>query len=164
MRITAPVTCRRTNISAEGRNKMRTSKKLLISACAVCCVLANTTAVAADQADYDAAVAATLGAESRNTLAKIEEFRLCLRTAAANLDDFISPASDIASAAASECAPKWQSVLVASNESLTKMEQYPSQAVRETALRGVLEARRTKLSQPQPSNAKRPPPKPRTTM
>ncbi len=92
--------------------------------------------------------------DTPDVLSAIDRFEKCLRDAAGRLDDQISPASDIATSAAADCEPKWQSVLMASNEPLVKMEQYPSRSVRDSALRQVLEVRKER-STPPPT----PPPK-----
>lgn len=77
-------------------------------------------------------------------LSAIDRFAACLRTSASDLDDGVSPASDIARAAALDCAPQWQRVLMLGNESLLKMNDYPSKSVSDSALREVLEMRRAK--------------------
>lgn len=72
----------------------------------------------------------------------VDQFRDCLYESASDLDDSISPASEIARAAASSCRPKWMKVLVANSESISKMDSYPSQAVMDASIEAVLTQRK----------------------
>ena len=82
-----------------------------------------------------------------DTLSLVESFEKCLAENAARFDDRISSASEIAQAAAAECQFKWLSVLKSSStppsEWNSRMDEYPSKAVRDAALRAVLVNRRT---------------------
>lgn len=77
-----------------------------------------------------------------DTLSLIQIFEKCLAESAARFDDRISPASEIAQATAAECQFKWFSVIKSSStppsEWSAKMDEYPSKAVRDAALRAVL--------------------------
>lgn len=75
-------------------------------------------------------------------LTKIDRFTACLSKEASRLDDFVSPASDIAAVIASECSGKWQAVLSVTGE-MHKMNDYPSKAVLTEAVRQVLIGRAT---------------------
>ena len=121
---------------------MQTSKKLLIALCAIFCAFSDVRA---------------------DTLAEMEKFEKCLRKAVLEFDDLTSPASDIAAVAAAQCSPSWQAVLLANNEPLTKMDAYPSSAVKEAALRVVLTVRR-EVAELKNSGAKRETRKPNRTM
>ena len=115
---------------------MQTSEKLLISLYASFCALPFAHA---------------------DTLAAISKFETCLQRAALDLDDLTSPASDIATAAAEQCAPSWQAVLLANGEALSKMDEYPSKAVREASMKNVLKMRREiakRKNNPSPTPAK----------
>lgn len=121
---------------------MQTSKNLLVVLCAVLCAISNAHA---------------------DVLENIEKFEKCLRTASLELDDLISPASDIALAVAARCSPSWQAVLVANNEPLAKMDKYPSAEVKDAALRTVLTTRR-ELAELKSNSTKQEPRKPNRTM
>lgn len=77
-----------------------------------------------------------------DTLSLIQIFEKCLAESATRFDDRISPASEIAQATAAECRFKWFSVVKSSStppsEWSAKMDEYPSKAVRDAALRAVL--------------------------
>ncbi|HHV49093.1 MAG TPA: hypothetical protein GXX56_09070 [Rhodocyclaceae bacterium] len=121
---------------------MQTSRNLLVVLCAVLCAIGNAHA---------------------DVLENIEKFEKCLRTASLELDDLISPASDIALAVAARCSPSWQAVLVANNEPLAKMDKYPSAEVKDAALRTVLTTRR-ELAELKSNSTKQEPRKPNRTM
>lgn len=121
---------------------MQTRKKLLIALCTILC---------------------TFGSVQADALTEIEKFEKCLRNAVLEFDDLTSPASDIAAIAAAQCSPSWQAVLFANNEPLTKMDGYPSNAVKEAALRSVLTIRR-EVAELKSSGAKREARKPNRTM
>lgn len=92
-----------------------------------------------------------------DTLSLVETFEKCLAENAARFDDRISPASEIAQAAAAECQFKWFSVLKSSStppsEWNARMDEYPSKAVRDAALRAVLLNRRTTAPESRPKSA-----------
>jgi hypothetical protein len=85
-----------------------------------------------------------------NTPTAVESFLGCLNESAVFLDDYISPASEIAQVVAAECRNKWFSVVKSSNappsEWITNMEAYTSNTVKDSALRAVLINRRNKAS------------------
>lgn len=86
----------------------------------------------------------------------LEKFEGCLKTEAKNTDDFISTASDISHAVAENCRPAWQAVLMSNNEPLSKMGNYPPNAVSDAALRTVLANRREVALQRQATPASAP--------
>lgn len=92
-----------------------------------------------------------------DTLSLVETFEKCLAENAARFDDRISPASEIAQAAAAECQFKWFSVLKSSSTPPTewsaRMDEYPSKAVRDAALRAVLLNRRAAAPESRPKGA-----------
>jgi len=77
----------------------------------------------------------------------IKEFDQCLLSSASLYDDHISPASEIASAVASECESKYLPIVRRSNAEITEygkiMKEYPSNEVKDMALKAVLISRKT---------------------
>ena len=94
-----------------------------------------------------------------DTLSLVETFEKCLAENAARFDDRISPASEIAQAAAAECQFKWFSVLKSSStlpsEWSARMDEYPSKAVRDAALRAVLLNRSAAAPESRPKGARK---------
>lgn len=71
---------------------------------------------------------------------KTDEFMACLKSSSRRLDDYLSPASEIATAIAFDCESKWNSVLI-SNGQIVDHDGYPSQTIRGISLKTVLEQR-----------------------